>query len=94
MKWTLNHRYIDKEPLKYGDCRIKRRFCLFPRTQYNIESNSTTYYWLQNVFIAYEWTEGTNVEWDPSGIPVCEPDYWRRIGIATTYNNAVKGIWN
>ena len=93
MQWTIKHQYIDKEFPYYGDIKVKKRFCLFPRAQYDVESNSTTYYWLQNVYITYEWTEGINVEWDFSGLPVCEPDYWRRVGIATTYENASKSIW-
>ena len=94
MKWTINHRYTNKKALEYGDKKIKKHFCVFPQVQYDIESNSSTFYWLQYVYIVYEWTEGTDVEWDPSGIPVCESDYWFKLGIATTYENASKGIWS
>lgn len=93
MRWTITHKVIPDTSPNYGDIRIKKHFCLFPKSNYDGDTGSTTYYWLETVFIAYKWTEGINIEWDFSGLPVCEPDYWRRIGIATTYENASKSIW-
>ena len=90
MKWTINHKYVNKEVVEYGDKKVRKRFCFFPKAQYDITTNSSTFYWLQYVYVVYEWTEGIDVEWDFSGLPVYEPDYWRQIGIAATYDNAIK----
>lgn len=93
MKWTINYKDVNTKPLEYGDKIIKKRFCFFPKSQYDITNRSSVFYWLRYVYVVYVWTEGTSVEWDPNGIPVSESDYWRRIGIATTYDNAAKEIW-
>lgn len=93
MKWTINHKYDDKKVIEYGDKKVRKRFCFFPKSQYDITTNSSTFYWLQYVYVVYEWTEGTNTEWDASGIPMCESDYWHKVGIASTYENAVDGLW-
>lgn len=90
MRWT-----VESKPLKprtqFGDKKIKKHFCLFPKSNYN--NGVTTYFWLETVYIVYEWREGYE-SCTPWGSIDYEPDYWCRIGIATSYDNAVKEIWN
>jgi hypothetical protein len=89
MRWTIEHKPC-KPRHKFGDKKIKKHFCLFPKSDYN--NGTTTYFWLETIYIVYEWTEG-GYDYSPWGTRDIEPDYWNRLGIATSYNNAVKEIW-
>lgn len=92
MKWTIRDKSTFKYIPKYGDLKVKKHFCFLPKSNYDAKAGITTYYWLETVYIAYEWTEG--VEWDcTTGLELYYSDFWQKVGIATSYNNAVKRIW-
>jgi hypothetical protein len=94
MKLTIKHKNKPCKAIfhKYGDTRIKKCFCLFPKKQYLAKTDITVYYWLETVFIVYEWTEGNIYSnFDPYGYYVS--DSWQRLGIATSYEKAVKKDW-
>lgn len=65
-----------------GDIKINKRFCIFPRCHHNYDKGITTWYWLEPVYIAYEWMS-----------PCWESPCWIKIGIATSYENAKNKIW-
>lgn len=93
MRWTIKDKNTYKYIPKYGDTKVKKHFCFLPKSNYDSNAGITTYYWLENIYIAYEWVEGCEL-WDGCGMPFLESDHWQRIGIASSYNNAVKHIWN
>lgn len=90
MRWTKEDKhYKGKQRLRFGDKKIKKRFCLFPKSDWN--NGVTTYFWLETVWVVYEWTQG-GIYQGPCGMDVVN-DHWGKIGIATSYSNAVKEIW-
>lgn len=88
MRWTIEDKPCKQKP-QFGDKKIKKHFCLFPKSDWN--DGITTYYWLETVWVVYEWTKGYVGE-GPCGLYV-EPDQWSKIGIATSCSNAVREIW-
>lgn len=50
------------------------------------------FYWLETVFLVYEWTEGSvHSSFDP--YDSCTLDSWQRLGIATSYEKATQKDW-
>ena len=90
MRWyKIDKPYIGKNP-KVGDKKIKKHFCLFPKSFYN--KGATAYIWLETVYIVYELKEGYECctscgEWD------YQPDYWEEIGVALSYDAATSERW-
>lgn len=95
MRWTVNHK---NKPIKtfpqYGDHKIKEHFCLFPKSHYDSKTETTTYYWLENVYITYEWTEGYEYTLDEWGMSEYQKDYWKKIDISTSEKIALDKLWN
>lgn len=92
MRWTIESKSKFKESPKIGDKKIKKKFCLFPKSDFNFETGTTTYYWLETVYIVYKLTEGGMfyAEWGEN----VRPNYWQEIGIATSYSNAIREIYS
>lgn len=67
-----------------GDTKIKKHFCIFPRSDYNANTGVTTWYWLETVYILYIWHTPCYTD---------DTAYWHKIGIATSYENAANKIW-
>lgn len=76
---------------KYGDKKIKKHFCLLPKTHYDSINGGTIYYWLETVYLVYEWVKGE--PYSSYYVFSDEPDHWERIGLATSYSNAVRELW-
>lgn len=94
MRWTVNHKGQKvKDFPSYGDHKIVERFCFFPKSQYDPETNTTTYYWLETVYITYEWTEGYEYTCDEWGQVLVQSDYWKKINISTNQMEALDKIW-
>ena len=81
-----------KSKHKYGDKKIIKHFCLLPETHYDSINSRTIFYWLETVYLVYEWVKGEPyVTCDD--YYHCESDHWKRIGLATSYSNAVRELW-
>ena len=94
MRLTIKHKSkpSKKTFVKYGDIQIKKCFCFLPKKQYLAKTDSTVFYWLETVFLVYEWTEGSvHSSFDP--YDSCTPDSWQRLGIATSYEKATQKDW-
>ena len=95
MRWTVNHKNKPvKKFLHYGDHKIVERFCFFPKSQYDPKTEITTYYWLEKVYITYEWTEGYEYTFDEWGMSGYQKDYWKKIDISTSDKIALDKLWN
>ena len=70
--------------------KIKKHFCLLPKTQHDSINGGTIYYWLETVYLVYEWVKGEPY-YDFYDFR-CESDHWERIGLATSYSNAVREL--
>lgn len=93
MKWIKEDKSkVTKFERNYGDKKIKKHFCLLPKTYYDSINCATIYYWLETVYLVYEWVEGKSyIGYD--GFYRCKPAHWKRIGLATSYANVVIGLW-
>lgn len=93
MRWIKKDKSeVVKFKHKYGDKKIKKHFCLLPKTHYDSINSGTIYYWLETVYLVYEWVKGEPyVTCDD--YCHCEPDHWERIGLATSYSNAIRELW-
>ena len=92
MKWIKEDKSkVTKFERNYGDKKIKKHFCLLPKTYYDSTKGGTIYYWLETVYLVYEWVKGSR--YSSYYIFSDEPDHWERIGLATSYANAVIGLW-
>lgn len=93
MRWTVNdkNKPVKKFP-NYGDHKIAEHFCFFPKSQYDPETKTTTYYWLETVYITYEWTEGYEYIYDEWGVHGYQKDYWKQIDISTNTMDALDKI--
>ena len=78
---------------KYGDKKIKKHFCLLPKTYYDSLDRKTIYYWLETIYLVYEWVKGEPFSSYYVFSFSDEPDHWERIGLATSYSNAVREFW-
>ena len=90
MRWyKIDKPYKNKQP-KVGDKKIKKHFCLFPKSYYR--NGVTTYFWLETIYIVYERKESYiyRTQWSTYDV---QPDYWEQIGIANSYSAAIEGIW-
>ena len=90
MRWFKQDKpYVDKN-IKVGSKKIKKHFCLFPKTFCN--NGGTHYIWLETVYIVYKREEGYEYcnAW---GNFDYTPDYWEQIGIANSYDNALDEVW-
>ena len=92
MKWIKEDKSkVTKFERNYGDKKIKKHFCLLPKTYYDSINCATIYYWLETVYLVYEWVKGEPyITYDDCH---CESDHWERIGLATSYSNAVRELW-
>ena len=90
MRWFKEDKpYVDKT-IKIGSKKIKKLFCLFPKKFRN--NGGTHYVWLETVYIVYERKEGFHYatywgSWD------YQPNYWEKIGVAYSYDNALDQVW-
>lgn len=76
MRWTKKDKPIKpKKVYKSGDRKIKKHFCLFPKSSYN--KGITTYYWLESVYVVSEFYEGLL------------EDHWFEVDITPSYEEAL-----
>lgn len=91
MKWTIKHKSNLAKTVNFGDKQILERFCFLPRVYHSDLHNTTTFYWLEKVYLVYEYVQGHKVT---RGLRTyIEDDHWKRIGLATSYSRAVQEIW-
>ena len=92
MKWIKEDKSkVTKFERNYGDKKIKKHFCLLPKAHYDSINCVTIYYWLETVYLVYEWVKGAR--YSSYYIFSDESDHWKRIGLATSYSNAVRELW-
>lgn len=92
MRWIKEGKSkVTRFERNYGDKKIKKHFCLLPKTYYDSIDCVTIYYWLETVYLVYEWVKGERHS--SYYFFTDEPDHWERIGLATSYSNAVRELW-
>ena len=90
MKWTIKDKPKTNKPKpKAGDHKVVKKFCILPKHYWNIETREAEWYWLQYVYVAYEYYEA---DWliCPCGTKQYEPAHWSKIGITDEYSKAVQ----
>lgn len=93
MKWVIKDKPKNSKPKpKVGDRKVVKKFCILPKHYWNIETKETEWYWLQYVYVAYEYYEA---DWllCPWGAEQYEPAHWGQIGVTDEYSKAVQRGW-
>lgn len=93
MKWIIKDKPKANKPKpKAGDHKVVKKFCILPKHYWNIETRETEWYWLQKVYVAYEYYAA---DWFPCpwGAEQFEPAHWERIGVTDEYSKAVQRGW-
>ena len=93
MKWIIKDKTKNNKPKpKAGNRKVVRKFCIIPKHYWNIETRETEWYWLQYVYVAYEYYEA---DWllCPWGAEQYEPAHWGQIGVTDEYSKAVQRGW-
>ena len=90
MKWTIKDKpKTNKSKPKAGDHKVVKKFCILPKHYWNIKTREAERYWLQYVYVAYEYYEA---DWliCPWGAEQYEPAHWSKIEITDEYSKAVQ----
>ena len=93
MKWTIKDKLKTNKPKpKAGDHKVVKKFCILPKHYWNIETRETEWYWIQYVYVAYEYYDDT-YPLTPWGSVEYEPAHWSQIGVTDEYSKAVQRGW-
>lgn len=93
MKWIIKDKpKKTKSTPKEGDRKVVQKFCWFPRCYWDITTGETEWYWLQKVYVAYEYYTADCFPC-PWGIEQFKPAHWERIGVTDEYSKAVQRGW-